>query len=57
MLHDGGAVANGELHVTALAALGIENEIQPILPSVTPSAPHEFAAIHLVMLAHNPHPS
>ena len=57
MLHDGGEVAYGELHVAALAALGIENEIQPILPSVTPSAPHEFAAIHLVMLAHNPHPS
>ena len=57
MLHDGGAVANGELHVTALAAPGIENEIQPILPSVTPCPPHEFAAIHLIMLAHNPHPS
>ena len=43
--------------VAALTETRVKAKIQLILPSVTPCPPHEFAAIHLVMLAHNPHPS
>ena len=43
--------------VAALTETRVKAIIQPDSSSVTPCPPHEFAAIHLVMLAHYFHPS